>query len=148
LSRVLYGLGFSALVNLPKVPTLDEAPFGGTDEHLEDIYREHVRTLTSMNSSRGVKTVYIGQIMNAAKLESEQNQLVWWPLVRAKDAWPLQKHFNSILRSEAAEGGASYVDAGVENFQDNDFVDEGHFSSKGADKFATLIAHQVDAGCQ
>jgi hypothetical protein len=144
--RFLYALAFDAVVNVPQFSAVSEVPSTGTDEHLEDIFLEHVRTITAINRSRDIKTVYIGQILNRAKLSSGQPNL--FPFVAVEDTWLLQQHFNSILQKQVAEDGATYIDAGIDNFVDHDFVDVGHFSPEGSKKFAGLVAHEIEIGCQ
>ena len=125
-------------------------PVTGSDKYLEKIYVEHVDTIASINKSRGIKTVFIGQILNRNYFKQRPHDANWWaPLVRNEDMWPLQERFNLILeRASVSSNIAKYIDAGIENFGINDFTDEGHFTAAGSKKFARLLAEKVQTGCE
>jgi len=61
--------------------------------------------------------------------------------------WRLQERFNVVLKNEAIASGGRYIDAGIENFNPNDFSDEGHFVASGSDKFAKQISGEVSDYC-
>ncbi len=122
-------------------------PVEGNDARLEKIFEKNMQTIYALNGARGVKTVFIGQILNPTRLTSD-SLYGWFPRVRDKDVWPLQERFNVILRREAERLGASTVILDVEKFVDADFVDRGHFSVSGSKKFAKLIVAEVKRSCQ
>jgi hypothetical protein len=136
--------------SIPEPPQVyGGAPVSGSDARLERFFAEHVTTITAINRSRGIRTVFIGQILNRDILGLRPSEVSYlFPLTRNEDVWPLQEHFNSILRSTAVSVGAGYIDAGVEKFHYNDFADWGHFVSTGSRKFATAIANDVRDYCQ
>jgi lysophospholipase L1-like esterase len=119
----------------------------GTDARLEEIYKRNVNTLISINRSRGTKTILVGQILNIAQLASE-TRYGWLPLVNDEDVWPLQVRFNKILSEQALGGDTRYIDADIGQFAEDDFVDQGHFSVSGAEKFARKLAPTVSVFCQ
>jgi hypothetical protein len=129
---------------------LSKLPLGtGSDLNLERIFTKNIDTLAYLNSARGIRTVFIGQILNRAILEKNRSNssYIWIPLVKASDIWTLQERFNSLLKAEAEKlkVGAIFLD--VNKFDGLDFVDEGHFSSKGSKKFAELITADVKRFC-
>ena len=71
----------------------------------------------------------------------------WLPLVKDKDVWPLQKHFNELLKFETRQLQAVFVDVDSNNFSDSDFVDQGHFSVSGSQKFAGKISETIRKEC-
>ena len=95
-----------------------------------------------INRGRGIRTVWVGQILNVAALNDDKIY-GWLPLVRDKDVWPLLSRFNAELRDEAQSLGDPYIEVSPADFTPDDFVDRGHFSEAGALKFARLIAPQV-----
>jgi hypothetical protein len=139
--------------SLPPQPTAvyfgGKPPTGG-DKRLEEIFVEHIDTIKAINTSRGIKTVLIGQMLNKEYFKvNPEGGNAWAPRVRNEDMWPLQVRFNELLRTAATSGSpAKYIDAGVENFQVDDFTDQGHFTAAGAGKFASLVSEQVDSYCR
>jgi lysophospholipase L1-like esterase len=123
------------------------APEEDTDPRLEFIFRKNIKTLTTINRSRDVPTIFIGQILNRERLTSN-DRYGWLPRVKDKDVWRLQEKFNEILQTEAMQIGAHYIAVDIERFQDSDFVDNGHFSVQGAKKFSDLIAQQIKQFCK
>ena len=136
--------------SVPDVPPLyGGAALSGSDSRLESFFIEHMSTIAAINRSRGVKTLFVGQLLNRDIFQSRPwETTIPFPLIRNADVWPLQEHFNSILKDTAGAVGARYIDAGIENFGKDDFTDWGHFSPTGSRKFAALIAKDVDAYCQ
>jgi hypothetical protein len=124
---------------------LGKTPTAGSDQRLEAIFIQNVKTIAAINNSRGTKTIFIGQMINK---DWPQGPDIWAPLVKKGDFPPLVQRFNSILRSTAASIPAKYIDAGVTNFEHSDFVDYAHFTVPGARKFAALISKEVDGYCQ
>lgn len=121
-------------------------PLQGADEGLEKIFLNNIQTISGINRARNVPTVFIAQILNREKLQADE-LYGWFPLVKDKDIWELQDRFNNILGEKAKALKDGFVDAGINNFKDSDFIDEGHFNVSGASKFALLISKEVKDHC-
>jgi hypothetical protein len=139
----LAGVAFDTV--RPAAPPRGQAS-AAPDPALEAIYRRNIETISAINRQRGVRTIWIGQVMNRAILTREQTD-GWLPFVREKDVWPLINRLNGIVRQEAATLGDTYADIPVDDFQPADFGDEGHFAPAGSLKFAILLAPQVKQAC-
>jgi hypothetical protein len=118
----------------------------GSDAALEADFERNLRAISAINKERGVRTLWVGQLLNRARLEGD-GQYGWLPYVRDKDVWPLQARFNSILARTAEALGDPLVPAPIEAFGAADFVDQGHFSAAGAAKFAGYVAPVVAREC-
>jgi hypothetical protein len=137
--------------SLPPQPSLGALgqPVPGPDKRLEEIFVDHINTIKAVNEGRGIRTVFIGQMLNREFFKGRRPPETWTPLVRYEDMWPLQARLNELLKKTAMAGtSAPYIDAGIDNFSASDFTDEGHFSEAGAQKFSSLIADQVDHYCK
>jgi hypothetical protein len=134
---------FDTIPEHPKI--LGNAPVSGTDKNLEAIFSSNVKSIAAINASRGVKTVFIGQILNK---DWPQDPNVWAPLIKAEDFVSLQEHFKSVLQDVVRSSPAKYIDPGIDNFGHGDFVDFGHFTASGTKKFASLISKQVEDYCR
>jgi hypothetical protein len=132
---------------VPKVPkVVGRAPVPGSDPRLEAVYIEHLKTIAGINNSRGIKTIFIGQIINK---DYPQGPNVWAPLIKKGGFPPLIERFNSIMKDTAASmPGTKYIDAGNQDFQHSDFVDYAHFTMAGSRKFASHISKEVGNFCQ
>ncbi len=143
--RLLNDIAKDRFNTIPKPAEIRGPPVGGSDEHLESIFAEHIKTIAAINESRGTKTVFIAQILNKDFAWVPDR---WGPLVKSEDLLPLQERFNSLLEKAAIASSAKYIDAGSTNFGKDDFVDMGHFTSSGTAKFAALISGEVDSYCR
>ena len=128
------------------VPTAENlfshSPSSGSDPLLEKYFRKNLETIAAVNKSRGITTIFVGQILNRARLHDTQSHS-WWPLVRDADVWPLQSRFNTILKETADSVGVAAFVPPIDQFQDSDFVDKGHFSAQGLGK----ILRHAGASC-
>ncbi|MBI3529583.1 MAG: hypothetical protein HY067_16645 [Betaproteobacteria bacterium] len=137
----------SVVDTVPPPPRYALTPKSGTDPRLEAIFLANISSIVALNKGRGTKSIFIGQILNREKLKSDR-VYGWLPLVRDKDVWPLQAHFNSLLQALALSIDAVYIDADVDSFSDADFADNGHFSEGGSLKFAKSIAGRIAQSCR
>jgi hypothetical protein len=122
--------------------TMSAAP----DPAFEAVYIRNIRAISAVNRQRGIRTLWVGQIMNRAVLTGESTD-GWVPYVKDKDLWAAIEHLNGVLRREAAALGDPYIDVPVGDFQAADFSDEGHFVPRGSLKFATHLAPAVARAC-
>lgn len=119
-------------------------PVAGGDEHLEAIFIDHVKTIAAINQARGIKTIFIGQILNRNWPVTPR----YVPLIKDGEFVPLMERFKSLLKSAATSMQTKYIDPGVTNFAGSDFVDEGHFAPSGAKKFALFVSKEVGDYCK
>jgi hypothetical protein len=127
-------------------PAIAGPPRAGNDPALEAIFVRNVRAISAINRERGVRTVWVGQVLNRAAFRDEGVH-GWIPLVRNKDVLPLLHHFNDVLRGEAAALGDAHVGLDDGLFEPADFHDNGHFVARGSLKFARLLAPAVHREC-
>jgi hypothetical protein len=126
-------------------------PQTGNDPGLDALYRRNVRSISRMNQDRGIRTIWVGQILNVDELENGKDRdgiNGWIPLIRNRDVWPALTHLNDVLRREAALLQDIYVDMPVADFVPEDFYDNGHFLAPGSRKFAALLAPTVARACR
>jgi hypothetical protein len=133
---------------VPSAPNfLNDPPVPGTDVRLEQIFRRNLEAIAAINRERQIITIFVGQVLNRAQLQSKERYGLM-PLVRDVDVWPLQDHFNSIVKATADSIGVSNFIPSIDEFQDDDFVGNAHFSAKGAAKFALMITPIVKSSCK
>ena len=122
-------------------------PVAGDDPSLDALYQRNVRAISAINRQRGVTTLWVGQLLNRAQLSGD-GRYGWLPLVRDRDLWPMQQELNTLLARTARELGDIHVDVPADSFGDVDFVDNGHFSVRGARRFAEVLAPVVRDACR
>ncbi len=119
------------------------------DPALEAIFLRNVRTISSINRGRGIATIWIGEIFDFASLDKSGGRGgLWGTYLRVADLQMLLSRLNGLLQREAATLGDTYVALDEKQFTPDDFADGEHFSSKGAARFASLIAPEVAAVCR
>lgn len=125
------------------------APGAGPDPDpaLLAIYERNLRTISAINRGRGTRTLWVGQVVNRARLDGD-GLYGWLPLVRDRDVWPMLQQLNALLARTADDLGDIHVAIPPDAFGAADFVDQGHFSVAGARRFADLLAPAVRAACR
>jgi hypothetical protein len=137
----------SALVDTVQYSwTLSGTIQSGSDPALEADFERNVRAISAINRERGVRTLWVGQVLNRSRLQGS-GQYGWLPYVLDKDVWPLQERFNEILAGTAQSLGDALVPVPIGAFGPAEFTDQGHFSADGARKFAGYLAPAVTREC-
>jgi lysophospholipase L1-like esterase len=140
----LAGLAFDTVRPAPKPAGRASA---APDPAFEAIYKRNIEAISAINRQRGIKTIWVGQVMNRSVLTRDQTD-GWLPFVHEKDIWPMLVRLNGIVRGEAARLGDAYADIPFDDFQPSDFGDEGHFTPAGSLKFATVLEPLVKKTCR
>lgn len=122
-------------------------PASGPDPALAAIFERNIRTISSINRERGTATIWVGQVVNPARLKGD-GLYGWLPRVRDRDVWPMLRQLNAALARAAQDLGDTYVAIPLDAFGPADFVDQGHFSAPGARRFADLLAPRVRDACR
>jgi lysophospholipase L1-like esterase len=148
LARIVNRSLQAAFDTVPLAPNfLKDPPVPGTDARLEQIFRRHLEAIAAINKERNIVSIFVGQVWNRAQLRSKERS-GFFPLVRDVDVWPLQDHFNGILKETADSIGVPNFIPPIDEFQDDDFADSNHFSAKGAAKFALMVTPIVKSSCK
>ena len=148
LARIMNRSLQAAFDPVPLAPNfLNDPPLPGTDVRLEQIFRRNLEAIAAINRERQIISIFVGQVWNRAKLQS-QERYGFFPLVRDVDVWPLEDHFNAIVKATADSIGVSNFIPPIDEFQGDDFADRDHFSAKGSAKFALMITPIVKSSCK
>lgn len=117
------------------------------DPAFEAIFLRNVGAISAINRQRGIKTIWVGQLMNRQALTADAASS-WVPFVKEKDMFALIQRLNGLVQRDAAALGDVYVGLPVERFDSGGFVDQGHFSPAGSRLFAALIAPSILENCR
>ena len=144
LARYLLVQGVDTARPIDRPPGQTEA---APDPAMEEIFQRNVRTISAINRQRGIKTLWVGQVMDHRRLAAGE-PWGWVPFLRPQDISPLILRLNGLLKREAEALGDVYVDVTPQDFTSDDFVDHGHFTPAGSLKFAARLAPAVAAVCR
>ena len=118
------------------------------DPALEAIFARNIRSISAINRARGVRTIWIGELLNDAPPPPDVAPDAKWTLfVDLKDLHELLAHLRSVLKREAAALGDIHIDLDNSKLQGSHFVDAEHFSAEGARAFATMVAPAIAEAC-
>lgn len=147
LTLLLRGAAYLAdTVRPPADPAASRPPSAKDDPALDAIYARNITTISAINRGRGIPTIWVGQLVNPERLRGD-DRYGWLPLVRDRDVWPMIQHLNQVLARTAKDLGDTYVGVSEQSFTNDDFVDNGHFSVRGAARFADALAPVVREAC-
>ena len=146
LKKIIALLDESSLYRLTEVD-IDSNITETVDERLLEIYVHNVGMLTAITQQNGATPVFIPQILNEHQLTSDQ-PYEWIPQVPQRALPAVLAVFNEAMAKTTREAGAKVIPEVLEvDWQDADFVDRGHFSERGAQRFACTVARGlVDHG--
>jgi lysophospholipase L1-like esterase len=116
------------------------------DMRLSRIFTDNVELIADIDRHFDVRPIFVPQILNYDFIEARHRD---WHFIPAKAVRALMREMNLDLQRATTESGAAFLDAplGVD-WQDSDFLDDGHFSKQGSAKFAAAIAPAVQNSCQ
>ncbi|SCM67875.1 hypothetical protein [Donghicola eburneus] len=117
------------------------------DDDLFRVAERNVRSIAAINESRGIKTVFVAQMLNRARLTDPTRIYGWLPFVYDGDTWQLQDRFNKFVGNLAPDVGAGFIYPDIDAFSDEDFADNGHFNDQGSVKFSRMIRDDVVQMC-
>jgi hypothetical protein len=123
--------------------TLSDQP----DATVSRIYTDNIKLIIAIDQYFGVKPIFVPQILNDSLLVAQDK--AWWPYIQGKAVPAVMRALNLDLQHAAMESGAVFLDAPLKvDWQESDFLDQGHFSKQGAAKFAATIAPDLQRYCQ
>ena len=115
------------------------------DDRALEIYKYNLRTLIAICKARNIKIIMVPQVLNYKKLSS-QKPYNWAPLVRQKDVMGFMRIYNQAMIDVCARENVLCLEKVLDTeWADDDFIDEGHFSAKGNNKFAVILAEGITA---
>jgi lysophospholipase L1-like esterase len=124
-----------------------EPVFATPDTFVDRIYRRNLATLKLLAERSRAYTLFVPQVLNDAWYR-EHSGGDWWTPRIDNHAMPQLIHRFGMMMNETCieehDPHCSVVDeVRAWKWQPDDFVDEGHFSGKGSDAFARLLARRI-----
>jgi lysophospholipase L1-like esterase len=146
LARLSHGACFRLSGRKPLAPVPDEKAFtSDMDPRALSLYERNLRSIAALCHSQNIKLLLVPQLVNPSALTNE-TAYGWVPLVRDKDLPGAIGTFNETMRMVAHEAGVPFAARVTPAaFQAADFLDQGHFSPQGSEKFAGLLREELQA---
>ncbi|MEW6143507.1 MAG: GDSL-type esterase/lipase family protein [Thermodesulfobacteriota bacterium] len=130
--------------DVPSCPKYDTP-----DEYVNKIYARNLETLKLLSEHIAPYTIFVPQVLNYPAFTGKEDDIGCngWSFHIKNGAMPqLMDRFNSIMRSVCAKDDPKclYIDGVLDvKWEQDDFIDDGHFTKKGGEKFADVIAAEL-----
>lgn len=129
-------------------PRLEGARTDAVTPEALAIFERNMHQVAAMNKARGLRTIFIPQVLNASAWTSERPHS-WIPLVAGRDVPRMMAAYNTGLARVGADEGVAVLTRVLEvDWKREHFVDHGHFSPSGNALFAATIAPDVQRLCR
>jgi lysophospholipase L1-like esterase len=115
------------------------------DQRALQLYERNLRNIVALCQKQGVKVVFIPQILNYKVLTSDK-PYGFLPFVRDRDLRHYMDAYNETLAKTATDERVGFAEQVIKvDFQQSDFIDNGHFSPKGNRKFAAALEASLNS---
>jgi len=126
----------------PKLPPTFTTP----DPEVDRIYLRNLKTLKLLSENLGARVIFAPQVLNNIYFTGTDTSDFWTPYIQDAAMPGLIKHFNGIMQQVCPLGDSKCVfleSIGQHNWQPNDFLDKGHFTKSGGEKFAEVVYQAI-----
>jgi lysophospholipase L1-like esterase len=123
-------------------PDLSNKP----DPLVDKIYKRNLHKLKVLSSDINAFAIYIPQVLNYAEYSGDKTSHVWTRHIKDEAMPTLMAGFNALMNEvcSSEEDNCLVLDEVLnQKWRNDDFVDECHFSPKGGDEFAEIIARAI-----
>jgi lysophospholipase L1-like esterase len=120
--------------------------FDDADSTVDRLYLRNLRTLHTLTAQLGAYALFVPQVLNQQWYTTHQGSDWWTPHVDNRAMPVLLQRLNHIMEDACTPGGHDCVvlnGISSEPWEPADFLDEGHFTVKGNDAFARIVADRV-----
>lgn len=123
--------------------------FDTPDPTVDRIYVRNLKTLKLLSEQIAPYTLFVPQVLNYHWfMEKEVSKTYYdcWSNIKDSAMPQLMDRFNILMQSVCSnvDSKCLFVDSVLdENWEPEDFVDDGHFSRKGGEKFADIISQVI-----
>ncbi len=144
LARLAHGVAFNLFQRRPHSPVPDQQAFTpAMDARALGLFQRNLRSLAALCQSQGFKLLLVPQLVNSAVLTNSA-PYGWVPFVNDKDLPAAMAAYNQAMREVAQATTTPFAGRILTGaFDPADFVDEGHFSRRGCEKFAAILRDEL-----
>lgn len=119
--------------------------FEEPDHFVDKIYLRNLKTLKMLSNNIEARPIFIPQVLNYKEFNERKEITPWSKHIKNKAMSSLMNRFNTYMNELCfdEEEGMVLNDVLEQNWDSIDFVDEGHFSKSGGEKFSQIVAHYI-----
>lgn len=123
--------------------------FDNPDPRVDTTYERNLQTLKSISEQTAEYTLFVPQVLNYHWFEEKGKSKTFydcWSKIKNSAMPRLMDRFNLIMKDICSpdDSRCVYVEGVTEvNWSPDDFVDDGHFSKQGGEKFAEIIKREI-----
>ena len=129
--------------------TEDCSKFDTPDPAVDRLYVRNLQTLKLLSEHAAPYTLFVPQILNYRWFSEEEGTKTYnncWNKIKDTAMPRLMDRFNMLVKSVCPGGDPKciFVDGVLKvEWEPDDFVDDGHFSRKGGEKFADVLSRII-----
>ncbi len=138
-------LGFKGVVP-EKLEGAENKMTDKPDPYALALYRRNLVLLSSLCKRLNIRAVFIPHILNYGALMKGTSMFGWLPFVREQDLLTIMGYYNNVMKAVTDQEKMDFVQSVLqEKFVESDFLDGGHFSFAGSNKFAKIVVSHLQA---
>lgn len=121
-------------------------PLKTHDPFVDRIYVRNLKTLKLLSENIGSYALFVPQILNNSNYIGKEDSYSWSRNISNSSMPELMHRFNSLMQSICSDNDSkcSFLNSVLtESWGLADFVDNGHFSKRGGEKFAEIISELI-----
>jgi len=144
LKRILFHRFFPKMEDAARYARGTEEQFTDrVDTRAIELWERNLKLIAELCKKQGVRPVFAPQILNYKELVSDR-PYGWFPFVRDRDIKKIMAAYHASMEKVAKAEGVDYINELLdEPFTDGDFIDNGHFSAEGCQRFARVLAARL-----
>jgi lysophospholipase L1-like esterase len=129
--------------------TEDCSKYDTPDPDVDRLYVRNLQTLKLLSEQTASYTLFVPQILNYHWFGEEEGTRTYnycWNKIKDSAMPRLMDRFNMLVKSACPVGDPKciFVDGVLKvDWEPDDFVDDGHFSRKGGEKFADVLSRVI-----
>ena len=116
------------------------------DPDVDRVYVRNLRTLKTLAARFGMTALFVPQVLNEEAFARAGDTPGWAPYVRNAAMPALMRGFNRLMATVCADADPQCAFVGealTASWNNDDFVDEGHFSRRGGEKLAAILNERI-----
>lgn len=120
--------------------------FSSPDPVIDSLFIRNLHTLQILAEAINAKTIFIPQIINPDIKRIKGSSRKWTPAIDDEAFPELMNHFNDLQMQTIHQDSTNYYLDEMQiaiQWNNLDFADDGHFSNKGNERFADVLAKKI-----
>ena len=116
------------------------------DRLVDELYVRNLKTLRCLSKKVAGYSFFVPQVINKERFRQKEGSHWWSPFVKNSAMPELMDRFNLLMKSICPPNDSQCIfvhDILSVQWDSEDFLDFGHFSKSGGEKFASILAERI-----